>query len=200
MPAGPYALGLHWCGDSSHWFQAAYAAQRVLCCWRHWMKRRVFFVILAVVWMVIWQTRLQGLYDGVSFSDYDLICYFKHRLRVKIRCDRKCLDRMTFDERWVKVASLVVRKGPRFPMDTTVRGPLQTPIFGKKDFLSFSNCVLVSWPCHLALKVQVFCPPRFFSSPSRLSSFVIFLLFWTLHSESLLLLTATPLIFFPLLD
>ena len=51
----------------------------------------------------------------VSFSYYNLICYFKHQLRVKVRCDRKRLNRITFDKRWVKVASLDVRKGAIFP-------------------------------------------------------------------------------------
>ena len=63
--------------------------------------------------MGISSTRLKGLYDGANFSDYDLIYYFKHQLLVKIRCDRKYLNRITFDERWVKAANLVVRKGAR---------------------------------------------------------------------------------------
>ena len=33
------------------------------------------------------------------------------KLRVRIICNRKSLDRMTFKETWVKVASLIVRKG-----------------------------------------------------------------------------------------
>ena len=74
-------------------------------------KRVVFLVILAVARMVIWQTRNKGLYEGANFSYRDLILFFRHQLRVKIRCDRKCLDRITFSKRWVHAASLVVCKG-----------------------------------------------------------------------------------------
>ncbi len=61
--------------------------------------------------MVIWQTRNKGLYEGANISHQDLILFFRHQLRVKIRYDRKRLDYITFDERWVNAASLVVRKG-----------------------------------------------------------------------------------------
>ena len=54
----------------------------------------------------------KGSYDDANFSHRDLILYFRHSLRVKIRCDRKRLDRITFSRRWVNAASLVVRKGP----------------------------------------------------------------------------------------
>ena len=74
-------------------------------------KRVVFLPILAVAKMVIWETQNKGLYDGANFSHRDLILFFRHRLRVKIRCDRKRLDRITFDQRWVYAASLVVQKG-----------------------------------------------------------------------------------------
>ena len=74
-------------------------------------KRVVFLAILAVVRMVIWTTRKKGLYDDANFSHRDLVLYFKDKLRVKIGCDRKCLDFITFDKRWVNAASLVLRKG-----------------------------------------------------------------------------------------
>ena len=74
-------------------------------------KRVVFLAILAVARMVIWTMRNKGLYDDANFSHRDLILYFRHQLRVKIRCDRKRLDRITFSKRWVNAASLVVRKG-----------------------------------------------------------------------------------------
>ena len=61
--------------------------------------------------MVIWMMRRKGLYDGVNFSHRDLVLFFRHQLRVKIRCDRKCLDRITFDRRWMPAASVFVRKG-----------------------------------------------------------------------------------------
>ena len=73
-------------------------------------KRVVFLVILAVARIVIWTTRKKGLYDDANFSHRDLILFFRHQLRVKIRCDRKRLDRITFDKRWVNAASQVVRK------------------------------------------------------------------------------------------
>ena len=74
-------------------------------------KHMVFLAILAVVRMVIWMTPNKGLYDDANFSHRDLVLYFRHQLRVKIRCDRKRLDRITFSKRWVNAASLVVRKG-----------------------------------------------------------------------------------------
>ena len=64
----------------------------------------------------------EGLSDDASFSHCDLILFFSHQLWVKIRCDRKRLDRITFDKRWMNLASLVVQKGimlesyfPRLP-------------------------------------------------------------------------------------
>ena len=74
-------------------------------------KRMVFLEILAVARMVIWTTRNKGLYDDANFSHRDLVLYFRHQLRFKIRCDRKRLDPITFSKRWVNAASLVVRKG-----------------------------------------------------------------------------------------
>ena len=71
----------------------------------------VFLAILAVARMVIWTTQKKGLYDDANFFHRDLVLYFRHQHRVKIRCDRKHLDRITFDKRWVNAASLVVRKG-----------------------------------------------------------------------------------------
>ena len=77
----------------------------------HSEKRVVFLAILPVAWMVIWTRRKKGLYDNANFSHRDLVLYFRHQLRVKIRCDRKRLDHITFSKRWVNAASLVVRKG-----------------------------------------------------------------------------------------
>ena len=64
-------------------------------------KRVVFHAILSIGRMVIWTTRKMGLYKGVNFSHRDLILFFRHHLRVTIGCDRKCLDHITFDNRWV---------------------------------------------------------------------------------------------------
>ena len=74
-------------------------------------KRVVFLAILAVARMVVWTTRNKGFYDDANFSHRDLVLFFRHQLRVKIRCDRKRLDRIKFSKRWVNAASLVVRKG-----------------------------------------------------------------------------------------
>ena len=60
-------------------------------------KHVVFLVILAVAWMVIWETRKKELYDGANFSHRDLILFFRHQLMVNIRCDRKRLDHIIFD-------------------------------------------------------------------------------------------------------
>ena len=70
-------------------------------------KRKAFLTILAVVRMVIWETRNKGFYEGTNFSHRDLILFFRHLLRVKIRYDRKHLD----CKRWVYAASLATRKG-----------------------------------------------------------------------------------------
>ena len=74
-------------------------------------KRVVFLAILVVARMVVWTTRNKGFYDDANFSHRDLVLFFRHLLRVKIRCDRKRLDRIKFSKRWVNAASLVVRKG-----------------------------------------------------------------------------------------
>ena len=71
----------------------------------------IFLAILAVARLVIWTTRKKGLYNDVNFSHCDMNLFFTHQLRVKIRSDRKRLARITFDERWVHAASLVVQKG-----------------------------------------------------------------------------------------
>ena len=74
-------------------------------------KRVVFLVILAVAIMVIWQMRNKGLYDDANFSHRDLILFFRHQLRVKIRWNRRRLDCITFSKRWMHASSLVVCKG-----------------------------------------------------------------------------------------
>ena len=70
--------------------------------------RVIFLRILDVVRMVIWVMRNKGLYEGADFSHQDLILYFRHQLRVKIRCDRKRLGCITFDKSRVYAASLVI--------------------------------------------------------------------------------------------
>ena len=59
----------------------------------------VFLAILAVARMLIWTTQKKGLYDSANFSHRDLIWFFRHQLRVKIRCDRKHLNCITFKKK-----------------------------------------------------------------------------------------------------
>ena len=99
-------------------------------------NRVVFLAILAVARMMIWTTRKKGLSDGANFSHSDFIFFFRHQLRVKTRCDRKRLDRITFNRRWVHAVSLVVRKWvmlesffPPLPVHGDYRtGPLPPPV------------------------------------------------------------------------
>ena len=86
-----------------------YVIDNVLPPWKD-EKHVVFLAILGVARMVIWTTWKKGLYDGTNFSDRDRILFFRYQLRVKIRCDRKHLDYITFNKRWMHAASLVVRK------------------------------------------------------------------------------------------
>ena len=96
----------------------------------------VFLAILAVARMVIWTTRNKGLYDDANFSHRDLVLFFRHQIRVKIRCDRKRLDRITFSKRWGECSEPGREKcwsHPSFlcrPMASTVR-VLRDPSPGK---------------------------------------------------------------------
>ena len=71
----------------------------------------MFLAILTVARIVISTTWKKGLYDGKIISDRDLILFFKHQFTVKIRYDRKHLDRKTLNKKWLHVATLIVRKG-----------------------------------------------------------------------------------------
>ena len=71
----------------------------------------VFLTILALARMVIWTMRKKGLCDDANSSHLDLILFFRHQLRIKIRCNRKRLDRITFNKRWVHAVSQVIWKG-----------------------------------------------------------------------------------------
>ena len=83
---------------------------------RHWLCRSQRFAAVSM-WEAYDVSRDPkcnwngDLDDGSNFSHRDQIWFFWHQLRVKIRCDRKCLDRITFDKRWVHAVSLVLRKG-----------------------------------------------------------------------------------------
>ena len=69
------------------------------------------FATQAVGRMVFWAMRKKILYDCANFSHCDLILFFRHQLIAKIRCDRRRLNRITFDKMLVNAASLVIRKG-----------------------------------------------------------------------------------------
>ena len=49
-------------------------------------KHVLFLAILAVAGMVIWKMQNKGLYNSANFSHRDLLSFFRHQLRVKIRC------------------------------------------------------------------------------------------------------------------
>ena len=87
----------------------------------------MFLAILAVARMVIWMMQKKELYDDANFFHRDLISFFRHQLRVKIRCNRKCLDHITLNRRWVHAASLVVL----FLHMATTNQVLWDPIPGK---------------------------------------------------------------------
>ena len=126
-------------------------------------KRVVFLTILAVARMVIWMTRNKGLYDDANFSHRDLVLYFRHQLRVKIRCDRKYLDRITFSKRWVHAASLVVRKGATLESSFP---PLPDCFFSPWNLVSsmfVSHC-----PHHLAVSSQDLPHPHYFCTSTRI--------------------------------
>ena len=118
LQAGSTVLESRRGAESLHWSQTARGTRR-------WLRRgnvdppyrgekRVeFLAILAMHRMVIWETRNKGFYEDANFLRRDLIFFFKHQLRAKIRCDRKILDRLTFDKRSVHAASLVARTGQR---------------------------------------------------------------------------------------
>ena len=123
-------------------------------------KRAVFLAIPAVARMEIWETRMKGLYDGANFSLYNMILFFRHQLRVKIRSDRKRLGSITFDRRWVLAVSMVVQKGTK---SVSFFPPLlflwlqRTRFFGIPPQVSL---VFVShfpnWPHHLVSEISWF--------------------------------------------
>ena len=78
------------------------------------VERMVFLTLLAVARKVVWNTRPRGDPGVTPLSTHDLIIYFKHQLKVKIRCDRKRLTPRAFSERWVRTASLVSLLRSRF--------------------------------------------------------------------------------------
>ena len=77
-------------------------------------KEKVFRAILAVARLVVWITRCEEKYHGKSFSSGDLVLFFEHQLRIKIRCDKRRLSKHAFFRRWIEISSLVAQKGERY--------------------------------------------------------------------------------------
>ncbi|CAE1168983.1 unnamed protein product [Acanthosepion pharaonis] len=66
----------------------------------------VFCCLLGVMRVVMWTTRQKEFYDGEQFTSSQLILYFKHQLKVKIRTERRRLPSSEFGKRWVNLARL----------------------------------------------------------------------------------------------
>ena len=136
------------------------------------VKRKVFLVIQALTWMGIWTMGQIALYNCIIFYFYHLICYFRHQCREKLRCDRKGLDHITLDERWVKTVNLVDRKTATFessflPLPTygsDSPSPLYEHTPGKLVFVIYLRLLYV---CNMAL--PGFPRPPFFQPPFLLS-------------------------------
>ena len=79
--------------------------------WSLRRNRLLFALILAVARMVVWTSRMEECFDDQTVSAQDLVRYFKHQLRVKIRCDWNRLPISVFRERWTNDVSLVLWQG-----------------------------------------------------------------------------------------
>lgn len=78
------------------------------------MKRNehyVFLCLLGIMRVVIWMTRQKEFYGGEKFSSSQLVLFFKHQLKIKIRAERKRLSSSKFGERWLNVSRLVHLRG-----------------------------------------------------------------------------------------
>ncbi|CAE1276092.1 unnamed protein product [Acanthosepion pharaonis] len=71
----------------------------------------VFICLLWVMRVVIWTTRQKEFHGREKFSSSQLILFFKHQLKVKIRTERKRLHPLEFGEIWVSLARLCRVKG-----------------------------------------------------------------------------------------
>ena len=69
-------------------------------------EKYIFLCLLGLLRVVIWTTRQKGCFDDEFFSPGQLVAFLRHSVKVKIRSERKRLDRRAFNERWVKVAQL----------------------------------------------------------------------------------------------
>ena len=132
-------------------------------------KQLPFLETLALAWMVIGETRKKGLYDGAKFSFCDLILFFKHQLKVKIRSERKCLGHITFDKRWVHAARLVVRKGATLShlslpllFIAVVDRVLRDPILGKSTMFPLPLFPSIFFPCFICSQSDI-CQRLWFS-------------------------------------
>ena len=134
-------------------------------------KRVVLLAILAVARMMIWQTRKKGLHDNANFSHFDLVLYFRQQLRVKIRCNRKRLDRITFDKLG-ECGELCRKKGDNFGVIL-----LSSACPWRLQYGSFGTPSRVSRLCHRPRHLEVSLhdlphPINFVPQPLLQSAFV----------------------------
>lgn len=66
-----------------------------------------FFLLLGIMRFVIRKMGQEDFYGDGKFSTSQLIVFFKHQLKVKIRAKRRRLSSAKFSERWVNVLRLV---------------------------------------------------------------------------------------------
>ena len=68
------------------------------------IEKYIFLCVLGIMRVVIWTTRQKGRYEDQFYSPEQLVGFFKHQLKVKIRTERVRLSQTAFNERWVTVA------------------------------------------------------------------------------------------------
>lgn len=71
----------------------------------------VLLCLLGIMRMVVWTTRQKEFHAGEKFSSLQLVSFFRHQLKVKIRAERARLSSWNFGKRWVKISRLVRVRG-----------------------------------------------------------------------------------------
>ena len=85
-------------------------------------KHYVLQCLLGIMRVVIWTTRQKGFHEGESFTPLQLIAYFRHQLKVKIRVERRRLSSSEFNECWVRIAQLCRVKGAKLEWHLDISG------------------------------------------------------------------------------